>query len=77
MIYRLIFCPFAVCSPLSSAYVRHFWRTIGEQLDVHKSTKMSIEISTKVSRNGQKKWYYFEWGKGAGDRKAAGSITDL
>jgi integrase len=75
MIYRLIFCPFAVCSLLSSAYVRHFWRTIGEQLDVHKSTKMSIEISTKVSRNGQKKWYYFEWGKGPGDRKAAGIFT--
>jgi integrase len=36
---------------------------------------MSIEISTKVSRNGQKKWYYFEWGKGPGDRKAAGIFT--
>lgn len=36
---------------------------------------MSIEISTKVSRNGQKKWYYYEWGKGPGDRKAAGIFT--
>jgi hypothetical protein len=36
---------------------------------------MSIEISTKVSRNGQKKWYYYEWGKGPGERKAAGIFT--
>jgi integrase len=75
LIYRLIFCLSAVCPPLFSAYVRRFWRTNGEQLDVHKSTKMSIEISTKVSRNGQKKWYYYEWGKGPGDRKAASIFT--
>jgi hypothetical protein len=75
LIYRLIFCPSAVCSPPFSAYVRHFWRTNGEQLDVHKSTKMSIEISTKVTRNGQKIWYTYEWGKGPGERKAAGVFT--
>jgi hypothetical protein len=75
MIYRLIFCPFAVCSPLFSAYIRDFWRTIGGQLDVHKSTKMSIEISGKVTRNGQKIWYTYEWGKGPGERKASGVFT--
>lgn len=36
---------------------------------------MSIEIAAKVSRNGQKKWYYYEWGKGPGQRKAAGIFT--
>jgi hypothetical protein len=58
---------YQICS-LFFAYVHHFWQTNGEQLDVHKSPKMSIEISTKVSRNGQKKWYYYEWGKGSGVR---------
>jgi integrase len=75
LIYRLIFCLSAVCPPLSSAYVHHFWRTIGGQLDVHKSTKMSIEISGKVTRNGQKIWYTYEWGKGPSERKAAGIFT--
>jgi integrase len=36
---------------------------------------MSIEISTKVSRDKQKKWHYYEWGKGPGERKAAGIFT--
>ena len=36
---------------------------------------MSIEIAAKVSRNEQKKWYYYEWGKGPGQRKAAGIFT--
>jgi integrase len=37
--------------------------------------KMSIQISGKESRNGEKKWYTFEWGKGADQRKAAGIFT--
>jgi integrase len=49
--------------------------TFGGQLDVHKSTKMSIEISGKVTRNGQKIWYTYEWGKGSCERKAAGIFT--
>jgi integrase len=36
---------------------------------------MSIEISTKQSRDKKKKWYYYEWGKGAGERKASGIFT--
>jgi len=36
---------------------------------------MSIEITAKLSRNGLKKWYYYEWGKGPGERKAAGIFT--
>lgn len=36
---------------------------------------MSIEITGKVSRNRQKTWYTYEWGKGPGDRKAAGIFT--
>lgn len=59
-------------SPLSSAFRYFFWRTNGEQLGVHKSFKMSIQVSTKTSRDGLKKWYYYEWGKGTGQRKAAG-----
>jgi integrase len=44
-------------------------------LGVHKSTKMSIDISTKVSRDKVKTWYYYEWGKGPGERKATGIFT--
>lgn len=36
---------------------------------------MGITIATKISRNGLKKWYYFEWGKAADQRKAAGMFT--
>jgi hypothetical protein len=36
---------------------------------------MSIEIRSKVTRNGQKIWYTFEWGKGPSERKAAGIFT--
>ncbi|MBA4167600.1 MAG: hypothetical protein H0X41_08685 [Chitinophagaceae bacterium] len=36
---------------------------------------MSIQISTKTFRNGLKKWYYLEWGKGPDERKAAGIFT--
>jgi hypothetical protein len=37
MICRFFCALFASFLPLSSACFRHFWRTIGEQLDVHKS----------------------------------------
>jgi integrase len=36
---------------------------------------MSIEITEKVSRNKGKKWFTYEWGKGPGQRKAAGIFT--
>ncbi|MEJ0080855.1 MAG: hypothetical protein WDM78_07865 [Puia sp.] len=36
---------------------------------------MNIEISGKKSRDGQLKWYTFEWGKGPDQRKAAGIFT--
>lgn len=36
---------------------------------------MSIQISTKKSRDGKKIWYYLEWGKGTGERKASGVFT--
>jgi hypothetical protein len=36
---------------------------------------MSIEITGKVTRNGEKIWYTYEWGKGPGERKAAGVFT--
>lgn len=36
---------------------------------------MSITIAKKKSRNGQKTWYYFEWGKGADQRRAAKVFT--
>lgn len=47
------------------------WRTVA----VSTTTKMSIQITGKVSRNGEKKWYTFEWGKGGDQRKAAGIFT--
>lgn len=67
--------PVRQLSATFSASFRPFWRTNGGQIDVHKPTKMSIEISGKVSRNGQKTWYTFEWGKGTGQRVAAGVYT--
>lgn len=36
---------------------------------------MNIEISKKLSRSKDKFWYTFEWGKGPGERKAAGVFT--
>ena len=36
---------------------------------------MNIQISTKKSSNGEKIWYYLEWGKGSGERKAAKIFT--
>lgn len=36
---------------------------------------MSIVISSKLSRDQKKKWYYFEWGKEAGQRMASGIYT--
>ena len=36
---------------------------------------MSITITSKLSRNGQRKWYTFDFGKQSGQRKAAGIFT--
>lgn len=36
---------------------------------------MNITISSKLSRDKKKTWYYFEWGKGAGQRKTTGIYT--
>ena len=36
---------------------------------------MSIALSTKLSRDQNKEWYYFEWGKKAGQRKATNIFT--
>lgn len=36
---------------------------------------MSVEITTKKSKNGQKIYYYLEWGKGPGERVATGKFT--
>lgn len=35
----------------------------------------TITISTKTSRDGTKVWYYLEWGKAAGERRATGIYT--
>lgn len=35
----------------------------------------NITLSTKTSRDKTKIWYYLEWGKGAGQRKATGVYT--
>jgi integrase len=48
---------------------------MADSLGVHKTSKMSIDITGKVTRNGQKTWYTYEWGKGSGERKAAGIFT--
>ena len=37
--------------------------------------KMDIKITGNLSRNGQKTWYTFEWGKGANQRIATGIFT--
>ncbi len=36
---------------------------------------MNINLSTKLSRDSKKLWYYLEWGKGIGQRKATGIYT--
>lgn len=36
---------------------------------------MNINISTKLSRDNTKVWYYLEWGKSAGQRRATGIFT--
>lgn len=36
---------------------------------------MSIQIRNRLSRDGQKTWYSFEWGKGPGERLATGMFT--
>ncbi len=33
---------------------------------------MSTNISTKLSRDNTKVWYYVEWGKSIGQRRATG-----
>jgi hypothetical protein len=40
-----------------------------------KRLKMAITVTTKLSRNGKKRWYYFEWGKGPGERQRSGIFT--
>src|SRR6185437_4054400 len=34
-----------------------------------------ICVTTRPSRDGKKTWYYFEWGKAADQRRAAGIFT--
>jgi hypothetical protein len=34
-----------------------------------------ISVTTKLSRKGEKTWYYLEWGKAADQRRAAGLFT--
>lgn len=36
---------------------------------------MSVIITSKIAKNKEKKWYYFEWGKAAGQRIASGIFT--
>jgi len=35
----------------------------------------TVNITSKKSRDGEKKWYYFEWSKAASQRKATGIFT--
>ena len=75
MIIKLFYFLFAVYSPLSSSFVRQKWHANGEHYGEQISTTMSVIISKKTSRNGGKIWYYFEWGKDAGQRMATGIFT--
>src|SRR5687768_15040621 len=36
---------------------------------------MSVIITSKTSNNKEKKWYYLEWGKAAGQRMSTGVFT--
>jgi len=36
---------------------------------------MNINISSKVSRDNKKVWYYLEWGRSSGQRKSTGIFT--
>lgn len=36
---------------------------------------MNINLFSKPSRDGEKLWYYLQWGKGSGERRATGIFT--
>jgi len=36
---------------------------------------MSTNVLTKLSRDNMKVWYYLEWGRSAGQRRATGIFT--
>jgi integrase len=75
----LIFKAFSFSSlhfpSLSDASIRHFWRKNGEHFGEQNFYFMSIILTQKTSRDGAKVWYYLEWGKAAGQRKATGVFT--
>jgi integrase/recombinase XerD len=68
-----------LCSPLFAGFSRLFppvlaskWRT---DRDIKLSIMNQICVTTKPSRDGRKIWHYFEWGKAADQRRAAGIFT--
>lgn len=75
----MIYSIFLLCVPfacraffrLFPQFLAHKRHTVGDI----KLTKMSIIITSKKSRNQQKIWYTFEWGKEPDQRKAAGIFT--
>jgi len=73
--YRLVFFPKSLVPAAFYRFLPLFladkWRTD----DTHKSFTMSIEVTGKANRQGTKIWYTYEWGKGPGQRKAAGVFT--
>lgn len=75
MIYGIFFALSAVIFyayfRLSPLFLADKWRTAGDKNCI----KMGINITSKKSRNQQKIWYTFEWGKEPNQRKAAGVYT--
>jgi integrase len=66
---------------LSAAFFRFMppvlankWRT---ELSTNGHQMSQITVTTKVSRKGDKTWYYLEWGKEADQRRAAGIFSYL
>ena len=71
---NLLFHSFYRFLPLLMANIRlTTWRTLYYLYS--KILAMTINISPKPSRSSKKIWYYFEWGKTSGQRRATGIFT--
>src|SRR5579864_9156887 len=61
--------------PYFPASFRLFWLTDGTHFGTQKHFRMTISITQRPTRNGQKIYYTLEWGKGSRQRTATGIFT--
>ena len=58
-----------------SMFLAQKWRTYWRTCLIKKIFVMTVIISSRTSKNKDRKWYYLEWGKAAGQRVATGIFT--